>query len=109
MRRTGARITTVAFADAFIGPQMQAMRARIHTLNEITRELAQDYDAILVDLWGHPLRLRSDLLSADNIHFAMAGHAVFATEMIKALAAATGPDRTNATRQPDLVPTHAQR
>lgn len=88
---SGAQISTVAFADAFIGPTMGPMRSRIHTLNEIVRELAQDYDAILLDLWEHPLRLRTDLLSADLVHFAMSGHAVVASEMIKALATAAQP------------------
>jgi lysophospholipase L1-like esterase len=87
---SGAQIGTVAFADAFVGP-MGPLRSRVHTLNEIVRELAQDYDATLVDLWEHPFRLRTDLFSADLIHFAMSGHAVVATETIKALSAAAQP------------------
>ncbi|MFD4180871.1 SGNH/GDSL hydrolase family protein [Rhodococcus sp. NPDC058514] len=85
VHRSGAQISTLALADVFVGRRMQPMRERITHLNDVTRTLAARYDAILVDMWEHPLRLRPDLMSADRIHFAMTGHAVLATEMIRAL------------------------
>ncbi|NUS91686.1 MAG: SGNH/GDSL hydrolase family protein, partial [Nocardia sp.] len=54
--------------------------------NGIVGALAARYDAVFVDFWEHPLRLRPDLMSADLIHFTTSGHAVVATEMIRALA-----------------------
>ncbi|MGW6375349.1 SGNH/GDSL hydrolase family protein [Rhodococcus sp. NPDC055112] len=83
--RSGAQISTLALADVFVGRRMQPMRDRIAHLNDVTRGLAATYDAILVDLWGHPLRLRPDLMSADRIHFTMSGYAVVASEMVRAL------------------------
>lgn len=85
VHRSGAQISTLALADVFVGRRMQPMRERIAHLNYVTRTLAARYDAVLVDMWEHPLRLRPDLMSADRIHFAMSGHAVLATEVIRAL------------------------
>ncbi|MGW0040398.1 SGNH/GDSL hydrolase family protein [Rhodococcus sp. NPDC003348] len=82
---TGAAITTLTFADNFRGPRLQAIRERMIVLNDTMRELAGRYDAVCVDLWQHPMRLRPNLLSADGIHFSMSGHAVLATEMVRAL------------------------
>ncbi|MFC7449234.1 SGNH/GDSL hydrolase family protein [Rhodococcus daqingensis] len=85
VHRRGAQISTLALADVFVGRRMRPMRERIAHLNDVTRTLAARYDAVLVDMWEHPLRLRPDLMSADLIHFAMTGHAVLATEVVRAL------------------------
>ncbi|WP_037176065.1 SGNH/GDSL hydrolase family protein [Rhodococcus sp. UNC363MFTsu5.1] len=85
VQRSGAQISTIALADVFIDRRMQPMRDRISHLNDVTRGLAAKYDAVLVDLWEHPLRLRPDLMSADQIHFTMSGYAVVASEMVRAL------------------------
>ncbi|WP_200824190.1 SGNH/GDSL hydrolase family protein [Nonomuraea solani] len=47
--------------------------------------LAAEHDAVLADMWNHPVNDRPDLLSADRVHFATAGQAVMAAEMVKAL------------------------
>ena len=59
---------------------------RVRTMNDITRGLAADYGAILVDMWDHPVNAREDLLSEDRIHFSASGQAVMATEVVKQLA-----------------------
>ncbi|WP_240794796.1 SGNH/GDSL hydrolase family protein [Rhodococcus zopfii] len=96
-RATGATVTTLTLADAFVGDDMLALRDGVMAVNDLVRTLAADYDAVLLDLWEHPLRLRPELLSADRIHFTMTGHAVLATEMVRALHArmsrAVGPLR----------------
>lgn len=84
-RGTGATVTTLTLADAFVGEDMLALRAGVMAVNDLVRALAAGYDAVLLDLWEHPLRLRPELLSADRIHFTMTGHAVLATEMVRAL------------------------
>ncbi|GGK99626.1 SGNH/GDSL hydrolase family protein [Nocardia jinanensis] len=85
----GAQLCTFTVADVWdtgrMAP-MRPMRGRMAELNEIVRALAARYDTVLVDFWEHPLRLRPDLMSADLIHFTTSGHAVVATEMIRALA-----------------------
>ncbi|GAA5094392.1 SGNH/GDSL hydrolase family protein [Nocardia iowensis] len=83
----GARITMFTFVDVKIRPRRPALRARLQALIDLTDDVAACYDAILVDVSEHPARLRSNLLSADRMHFSMAGHAVLAAEMIKALSA----------------------
>ncbi|WP_245813754.1 SGNH/GDSL hydrolase family protein [Rhodococcus marinonascens] len=98
---TGAQISALALADVELDKRMRLMQERIPTFNDMVRELAARYDAVLVDLWEHPLRLRPDLMSADRIHFAMSGQAVLAAEVVRALHAraarqarvSPGPDR----------------
>ncbi|MFI6364370.1 SGNH/GDSL hydrolase family protein [Nocardia sp. NPDC050630] len=88
LARSGAQVGTFTLADVWEVDRMAAMRPmreRMAALNDITRELAARYDAVLVELWDHPLRLRPDLMSADLIHFTMSGHAVLATEIVRAL------------------------
>jgi len=89
LARNGAQISTFTLADVWdverMAP-MRPMRERISALNDIVRELAARYDAILVEFWDHPLRLRPEVMSDDLIHFTMSGHAVVATEMVRALA-----------------------
>ncbi|MFI7666028.1 SGNH/GDSL hydrolase family protein [Nocardia sp. NPDC049526] len=88
LARSGAQMSTFTLADVWEAERMapmRPMRDRMAALNDITRELATRYDAVLVELWDHPLRLRPDVMSADLIHFTMSGHAVVATEMVRAL------------------------
>lgn len=85
---TGAQLCTFTVADVWEIERMAAMapvRARMAELNAIIRDVAAGYDALLVDFWAHPLRLRPELMSSDLIHFTTSGHAVVATEMIRAL------------------------
>jgi lysophospholipase L1-like esterase len=87
---TGAQLCAFTVADVWETERMapmRPMRPRMAELNAIVRDVAGRYDAVLVDFWDHPLRLRPDLMSADLIHFRTGGHAVVATEMIRALAA----------------------
>lgn len=91
---TGAQVCTFTVADIWETESMAAlapMRDRMAALNAMVRDAASTYDALLVDFWTHPLRLRPDLMSADLIHFATSGHAVVATEMIRALSTLIRP------------------
>ncbi|WP_330232381.1 SGNH/GDSL hydrolase family protein [Nocardia sp. NBC_00508] len=89
LARTGAQVVTFTLADVWeiehMAP-MRPMRDRMAALNDLVRELAARYDALLLELWAHPLRLRPDLMSADLIHFSMSGHAVLASDMVRTLA-----------------------
>ncbi|MEV0292121.1 SGNH/GDSL hydrolase family protein [Nocardia sp. NPDC050710] len=90
-KRTGARLATMTIADAVPAhvPELLPFRERLDELNKRIRAAADRHDAILVDLWWHPVGRRTNVMSADNIHFNISGHAVVAAEVIKALAAAT--------------------
>ncbi|MFC9895246.1 SGNH/GDSL hydrolase family protein [Nocardia sp. NPDC127579] len=85
---TGAQVTTFTVADVWtverLAP-MRPMRPRMAQLNDIIRTVADRHGALLVEFWDHPLRLRENLMSADLIHFTTSGHAVVATEMVRAL------------------------
>ncbi|GAA2702143.1 SGNH/GDSL hydrolase family protein [Nonomuraea recticatena] len=83
---TGAQLTTFTLGRAFVVPRYPDWSERVRQVNDITRGLAADYDAVLVDMWDHPVNDRPDLLSQDRIHFAAMGQAVMATEMVKGLA-----------------------
>ncbi|HLS75416.1 MAG TPA: SGNH/GDSL hydrolase family protein [Nocardia sp.] len=86
---TGAQLCTFTVADVWETERMApmaVMRERMAALNTAISEVAARYDALLVDFWHHPVRLRPELMSADLIHFTTSGHAVVATEMIRALA-----------------------
>ncbi|MCX4098278.1 SGNH/GDSL hydrolase family protein [Nocardia sp. alder85J] len=90
-RKIGARLATMTIADAVPEdqPQLAPFRDRLDRINKVIRRVADRHDAILVDLWWHPVGRRPDILSADNIHFNISGHAVVAAEVVKALSAAS--------------------
>ncbi|WP_019925004.1 SGNH/GDSL hydrolase family protein [Nocardia sp. BMG111209] len=91
-RKIGARIATMTIADAvpMDVPALAPFRDRLDRINKVIRRVADRHDAILVDLWWHPVGQRRNVMSADNIHFNISGHAVVAAEVVKALAAAAG-------------------
>ncbi|WP_063813484.1 SGNH/GDSL hydrolase family protein [Nocardia anaemiae] len=83
---TGAMLTTFTLGRAYVVPVFPDWAERISAVNEIVRGLAAEYDAIVVDMWDHPINNRADLLSADRIHFSTSGQAVMAAEVVKKLA-----------------------
>ncbi|MEU6672496.1 SGNH/GDSL hydrolase family protein [Streptomyces sp. NPDC046727] len=83
---TGAQLTTFTLGRAYVVPVFEDWTERVLTLNDITRELADEYGAVVVDMFDHPVNSRENLLSADRIHFSTSGQAVMASEMVKALA-----------------------
>ncbi|MET7768258.1 SGNH/GDSL hydrolase family protein [Nocardia sp. NPDC005366] len=86
IRATGAQISTFTLSDTFGGrKKLAAVRDMLIELNDIIRRTAARHDAITVELWEHPARLRHDWLSADRMHPSMSGQAVIATELIYAL------------------------
>ncbi|SNR54937.1 SGNH/GDSL hydrolase family protein [Actinomadura mexicana] len=83
---TGAQLTVFTLGRAFTVPKFEDFRDRVRTVNAITRRLAAEHDAVLVDMWDHPVNSRPDLLSTDGIHFSASGQAVMAAEIVKGLA-----------------------
>jgi len=83
---TGAQLTTFTLGKAYVVPVFPDWRDRVGTINDLTRTLAGEYGAIIVDMWDHPINTREDLLSEDRIHFSTSGQAVMATEIVKGLA-----------------------
>jgi lysophospholipase L1-like esterase len=83
---TGARLSVFTLGRAFVIPAFAGFTERVARLNDLTRKLAAEHDAVVADCWDHSLNDRPDLLSADRIHFATTGQAVIASLLIEALA-----------------------
>jgi lysophospholipase L1-like esterase len=95
VRRLGADLVAFTVANVFDAfPQLAAFRDMIAALNTRIRAVAQRHGATLVEMWEHPVRTRPDLMSADGVHFSRQGHAVLASEVVKALAAVVASRRT---------------
>ncbi|GGP54484.1 SGNH/GDSL hydrolase family protein [Streptomyces melanogenes] len=84
---TGAQLTTFTLGRSYVVPVFPDWTERVLTLNDLTRTLADEYDAVVVDMWDHPVNSRENLLSADRIHFSTSGQAVLTSEMVRTLAA----------------------
>ncbi|GGN91547.1 SGNH/GDSL hydrolase family protein [Nocardia rhizosphaerihabitans] len=99
LTEAGALVSVFTVADVWgverMAP-MRAMRPRMAAMNEVIRSVATEYDAVLTEFWDHPVRTRATLMSADLIHFTTSGHAVVASEVIRALARRL--DRSQGTR-----------
>lgn len=87
---TGAQLSVFTLGRAFNLPAFPHFSDRVARLNDLTRALAAEYDAVLVECWDHPLNDRPDLLSADKIHFATTGQAIIASLMLQQLASRLG-------------------
>lgn len=48
---TGAQLMTFTLARVFDLPKIQGFQDRVRTVNEITRRLAADYSAVVVEMW----------------------------------------------------------
>lgn len=83
---TGAQLSAFTLGRAFVVPKFPDWTERVRTLNDLTRRLAAEHGALVIDMWDHPVNSRPDLLSADRIHFAMSGQAVLAAEAVRGLA-----------------------
>ncbi|MFD3745732.1 SGNH/GDSL hydrolase family protein [Nocardia sp. NPDC058633] len=90
---TGAQLSIFTMADVWgverMAP-MRAMRPRMIALNEVLRAVATEFDAVLTELWDHPLQSRPELMSADLIHFTTSGQAVLASAVVRSLASRIG-------------------
>ncbi|MFI9358793.1 SGNH/GDSL hydrolase family protein [Streptomyces lydicus] len=87
---TGALLTTFTLGRAYVVPVFPDWPERIAAVNEIVRGLASEYDAIVVDMWDHPVNDRGNLLSEDRLHVSTSGQAVMAAEVVKKLAGSLG-------------------
>lgn len=83
--RTGAQLITFTLGRAFVMPSVADWNQRSRAMNDITRRVAGDYGALVIDMWNHPVNDRDNLLSADRIHFSTSGQAVMAAEVIRGL------------------------
>lgn len=59
----------------------------VAVLNEVTRKVAAEYGAVVVEMYDHPAVGDRDLYSADLVHASARGHAVIAAATLRTLAA----------------------
>ncbi|WNI17997.1 SGNH/GDSL hydrolase family protein [Actinacidiphila sp. ITFR-21] len=86
VRSQGADVFAFTVANVFdTVPGLAEFGERVAALNERIRAVAERHDAMLVEMWDHPVRKRPELMSGDGIHFAMEGHAALAAEIVKTL------------------------
>lgn len=83
---TGATLTVFTLVTRFVDPAIPDFPERVLRVNAITRTLAREHGAVLIDTQDHPINERPNLLSEDRIHLASAGQAVLAAEVVRALA-----------------------
>ncbi|MFQ6396553.1 SGNH/GDSL hydrolase family protein [Nocardia sp. KC 131] len=83
---TGAQLMSFTYGQAYVVATFPDWDERVRTVNDITRRLAAEYGALVIDMWDHPINHRANLLSADGIHFSVSGQAVLAAEVVKKLA-----------------------
>ncbi|CAM4405348.1 SGNH/GDSL hydrolase family protein [Nocardia ninae] len=91
LRGQGADVVTFGMfdiAEAGLVPEKYAasVSAAIKTLSRLTEDVARTYGAIFVDFAPHPLGSDLSIYSSDKLHLNARGHALAATEKIKALA-----------------------
>jgi lysophospholipase L1-like esterase len=98
LRAGGADIFAFTVTNVFdTVPELAPFRNRMAALNERIRAVATRHQAVLIEMWEHPVRLRPTLMSTDGIHFAMEGHAALAAEIVRALSARAAADTSDPT------------
>jgi lysophospholipase L1-like esterase len=91
LSRLGALVVTFGCFDVgrtarLPAGQRAALSDRLRTLGRVTEAVCRRHGGIHVDFADHPAQ-RDGVLSADLLHITVRGHAVVATEVIRALAA----------------------
>jgi lysophospholipase L1-like esterase len=86
LRSRGADVFAFTVANVFdTVPELADFGTRVAAFNDRIRAVATRHDAMLVEMWDHPVRKRPELMSKDGIHFAMEGHAALAAEIVRTL------------------------
>jgi lysophospholipase L1-like esterase len=84
--------TLFAYALANVAAAVPELRGGpleegVAALNDVTRKVAAEHGAVIVEMYGHPAVGDRDLYSADLVHASARGHAVIAAATVRALAA----------------------
>lgn len=93
LRRAGADLLMIELLDIVASGLVPAEHAtaldqRMCGLAEATRRVAARNDAMLVEMRRHPISADPDVYSSDRLHLNARGHAIVASEAIKALSEA---------------------
>lgn len=97
LRSAGADVLMIELMDIVVSglvphEHADALDARFSTLAQLTRTVASRYGAVLVPMRRHPASADPDVYASDRLHLNARGHAIVATEAVRALSHAI-PDR----------------
>ena len=90
LRASGADVLTFSILDLSSAPFIpddarDGLRALIRSLRSVTAEVAERLGCVHVDLFSHPAGADGSIWSADHLHVNRRGHAIVATEFVRAL------------------------
>jgi len=87
LRASGATVVLFTIADPGPGGVFGALRGRMAIFNEWVREIADNHDATLVDMWRMRGWKVSEVMDVDRLHLNQIGHQAIAIAVLDALAA----------------------
>jgi len=82
---SGARLLLFTSYDLRLSPLLEPLRLRNNQLNRRIRQVAQEYDALLVDHWAMRAYEHSHLWEPDRLHMSRHGHRHLAGAVLRAL------------------------
>ena len=84
---TGAHVVLFTIADPGVNPVFKPLRGRMAIYNEWVREIADQHDATLVDMWRMRGWKVEEIMDEDRLHLNSVGHQAIAIAVLDALAA----------------------
>ena len=87
----------LAARSPLLPPVRGRLRRRVETVNEVTRDVADRYDTLLLDAWAEPRTQEHAFWSFDRIHPSAEGHRLIAASVAELLGV---PAEANGGRAP---------
>lgn len=85
LRSSGATVVMFTIADPGLNPVMRMVRGRTAIFNEWVREIADEHDATVVDLWRMRDWKVEEALDEDRMHLNPVGHQAVAIAVLDTL------------------------
>lgn len=82
---SGARVVLFTSYDLRLSPLLEPLRRRNTFYNNRVRQIAHDYDALLVDHWAMQAYRHPRMWEPDRLHMSRHGHRYLAAEVLRAL------------------------
>lgn len=91
LRAAGADVLMIELADITLSglvpeEHVAALDARLGSLANVTRTVAERHGALLVDMRSHPMSADPSVYSSDRLHLNARGHAIVGAESVRVLA-----------------------
>lgn len=83
---TGARLVLFTSYDLRLSPLLEPLRVRNNQFNRRVRQVAQEYDALLVDHWAMRAYAHPRMWEPDRLHMSRHGHRYLAAAVLRTLA-----------------------